>query len=113
MYLSTIYTPESKSHLDSAVTSVLAAMKTQDGLVPQCLYQLCYEQKSGADNTVTGEGRIHNFPVAPVSLTFEDDLLEPVHQVWQKVMPEAAEDENIQYMIFADREGVGDDDDYE
>lgn len=88
-------------------------MKTQDGPVPQCLYQLYYEQKSGADNTVTGEGRIHNFPVAPVSLTFEDDMLEPVHQVWQKVMPEAAEDENIQYMIFADREGVDDDDDYE
>lgn len=81
--------------------------------MPQCLYQLYYEQKSGADSTVTSEGRILNFPIPPVSLTFEDETLEPVHQVWQKVMPEIAEDENIQYMIFADREGVGDDDDYE
>lgn len=40
-------------------------------------------------------------------------MLDPVHQVWQKLMPEAMEDESIQYMIFTDREGVGDDDDYE
>lgn len=108
-----MYTQESRSLLDCAVTSVLAALATEDGRVPQTLYKLSYEQRSGVDNAVNSEGRIHSFPTPPVSLTFEDEILEPVQQVWQKVMPEAAEDENIQYMIFADREGVGDEDDYE
>lgn len=81
--------------------------------MPQILYQLYYEQISGANNTVTGEGRIHRLPVPPVSLTFDDAILEPVQQVWQKIMPQATEDEDVQYMIFADREGVGDEDDYE
>ncbi|KAJ4416643.1 Rab proteins geranylgeranyltransferase component A [Gnomoniopsis sp. IMI 355080] len=112
LYLSTIHTSESRSLLDRAVAAVLAALVTlQDSGVPQSLYQLYYEQRSGVNNTVTSEGRIHSFPTPPVSLTFDDDILGPVQQVWQKVMPEAAEDENIQYMIFADREGVGDEDD--
>lgn len=77
------------------------------------MYQLYYEQKSSADSTVAGEGRILDFPAPAVSLTFEDGFLEPVLQVWQKITPEAAEDESIEYMIFTDREGVGDEDDYE
>lgn len=113
LYLSTIHTPESSALLDHTVTSVLAALASEQGHVPLSLYQLYYEQRSTANKTVTGEGRIRNFPAPPVSLTFDDDLLEPVQQVWQKVIPEAAEDDNIQYMIFADREGVGDEDDYE
>lgn len=113
LYLSTIHTPESRSLLDRAVNLVLAALVAEDGRVPQSLYQLSYEQRSGVDNTVTGEGRIHSFPIPPVSLTFDDEILEPVQQIWQKVMPEAAENETVEYMVFADREGVGDEDDYE
>lgn len=56
-------------------------------------------------------GRILDFPTPPVSLTFDDATLEPVEQVWGKIIGEQIEDENIQYMVFADREGVGDDDD--
>ncbi|CAN8100312.1 unnamed protein product [Discula destructiva] len=113
LYLTTIHTPDSKSLVDKALTSVLAALANEEGRVPLCLYQLYYEQRFSTDSKVVGEGRILNFGVPPVSLAFEDGMLEPVQQVWQKLTSEAAEDESIQYMVFTDREGVGDDEDFE
>lgn len=113
LYLTTIHTPDSNILLDRTLTSVLAALASREGRLPLCQYQLRYEQRASPKFDVTGKGRILNFPTPPVSLTFDDEILEPVQQVWHKIMPEAAEDDHIQYMTFADREGVGDEDDYE
>lgn len=113
LYLSTIHTAESKSVLERAITLLLTALAAEDGPASQCLYQLYYEQKSSTRSTVAGDDRILEFSTPRLSLAFDDSILEPVQQVWSKVMPEAAADENVQYMVFADREGVGDEDDYE
>lgn len=78
------------------------------------LYQLYYEQQSTNSNSLSGEQRIVDFPASPVSLTLEDSGLEPVRQAWIKAMGGQLSEETLaEYMIFADREGAGDDDEYE
>lgn len=118
LYLNTIYTAESKALLEKTIDLLLAALMPEDGASappPRCLYQLYYEQTAPINPKVTEENdhRTLTFAPTPNSLTFDDEILDSVQQVWQKVMGEAAEDEDVQYMVFTDREGVGDDDDYE
>lgn len=113
LYLSTIQTPESKALLENTTSALLAALAPQDGPAPRCLYQLYYEQQSSNTSTLSGEGRILDFPTLPVSLTFDDATLDPVREVWRRAMGEAAEEDDVQYMVFADREGMDNDDEYE
>lgn len=114
LYLSTMHTPESKSLLDVSVDSLLAALSPEGSSQPQVLYELYYEQQSCTSNSLSGEQSIVDFPPSPVSLTLEDSRLEPVHQAWIKAMGgEVSEEALAEYMKFADREGAGDDDDYE
>lgn len=113
LYLSTIQTPDSKAFLEHTTSSLLAALAPQDGPAPRCLYQLYYEQQSSNTNALSGQGRILDFPTLPVSLTFDDDTLNPVQEAWRTAMGEAAQEDGVQYMVFADREGMDNDDEYE
>lgn len=113
LYLSTIHTPESNILLEEVTTTLLSALAPEDGAPPKCLYQVSYEQKTSTAETAVAEGRILDFPTPPVSLTFDDAALHPVQEVWRRVAGEAAAEDDVQYMVFADREGVGDGDDYE
>lgn len=117
LYLHTIHTQDSKSLLESAVTLLLqSAITTEEGTsasVPSCLYQLYYEQKSSHIKTAVSRSQHFDFPTPSVSLTFNDTVLEPVQQAWEQIMGPPPEDEDIQFMVFADREGVGDDNDLE
>jgi Rab proteins geranylgeranyltransferase component A len=51
---------------------------------------------------------MHFFPSPPLDLAFNDTLLEPVRQIWLQLAGQ--QDPESDYMIFEDREGVGDDD---
>ncbi|KAF3765059.1 hypothetical protein M406DRAFT_278760 [Cryphonectria parasitica EP155] len=113
LYLSTIHTVESKSLLENTITSLLSALAPEHGTAPHSLYQLYYEQKASTNSTIIDDGQVLDFPTTPASLSFDDGILGPVQQVWRKVLGEAAQDEDVHYMVFADREGVGDEDDYE
>lgn len=114
LYLSTIHTPESKSILEVSVDLLLASLGSEGSSKPQVLYQLYYEQQSANANSLAGEQRIFDFPPSPVSLALEDSMLDPVHQAWIKAMGDQVSEETLaEYMIFTDREGAGDDDEYE
>lgn len=114
LYLSTIHTPESKSILEDSVDLLLASLGSQGSSKPQVLYQLYYEQQSANANSLAGEQRIFDFPPSPVCLALEDSMLDPVHQAWIKAMGGQVSEETLaEYMIFTDREGAGDDDEYE
>lgn len=93
---------------------LLASLCSEGSSKPQVLYQLYYEQQAANSNSLRGEQRIFDFPPSPVSLALEDSMLEPVHQAWIKAMGGQVSEETLaEYMIFTDREGAGDDDDYE
>ncbi|KUI56135.1 Rab proteins geranylgeranyltransferase component A [Cytospora mali] len=114
LYLSTIASPESKALLESSVTSLLAAIDTEAAPKPRVLYQLYYEQQCNSDAALASDQRILRFPPPPVALTFDDAVLEPVYEAWKSVLGgESTEETLADYMVFADREGVYDDDDYE
>lgn len=113
IYLSTIHTGQSKHLLEKTVTALLTASAPEDGPLPQCLYQVYYEQQHSDGNTLAAEGRILDLPPPSVMLTFDDATLGPVQEAWRRIMGEAAEGDDVQYMVFTDREGVGDEDDFE
>lgn len=115
LYLSTLTTPESKALLESSVDSLLAAIDTRDAPKPHALYQLYYEQQCNDDLALAGEQRIFKFPPPPAALTFDDASLDAVYEAWKKVVggDDTPEETLAEYMVFADREGVADDDDYE
>ena len=108
LYLTTIHTLESKILLERSVDSLLAALSTDQ--TPTCLYQLYYEQAIGKSEPHV-DGQIFEFPPPSVSLAFDDSTLEPILQAWKMAMGAAADDPEVEYMTFTDREGMGDDDD--
>lgn len=87
--------------------------------MPSCLYQLYYEQTATRAKTAAAVSsprsprRYFDFPTPSVSLTFDDATLAPVQQAWEQIVGPPPEDEDVQFMVFADREGVGDEDDLE
>lgn len=95
------------------MTALLAASTPEDGSLPQCLYQVYYEQQQSDGSTLAAEGRILDLPPPSVMLTFDDATLGPVQEAWRGIMGKAAEEDDVQYMVFTDREGVGEEDDFE
>ncbi|KAH6854949.1 GDP dissociation inhibitor-domain-containing protein [Chaetomium sp. MPI-CAGE-AT-0009] len=106
LYLTTLTTADAKEVLERALDAFVGV--TSDGHSSQVLYQLQYEQLAGAD-TFKAEGSIFTLPAPSPSLSFDDSVLEPVREGWEKVMGEAAVE--AEYMVFEDREGAMDDDD--
>jgi hypothetical protein len=74
---------------------------------PKCLYQLYYEQSQGNGRT-EAQGQAFVFPAPSAALSFQDSTLSAVREAWKLVMGSASAEE--EYMVFADREGAGDDD---
>jgi Rab proteins geranylgeranyltransferase component A len=108
LYFSTTATASSKQLLEQALAEILIA--TVPASPPQALYQLYYEQAQGSVKTHVS-GRTFELPAPSVAMSFHDDTLERVREASTFVMRDrdAALDEV--YMVFPDREGVGDDDD--
>lgn len=114
LYLSTIATADSKAHLEASVTSLLDAVAVEDAPKPHVLYSMYYEQQCSSDTALAVDQRIVRFAPPPAALTFDDASLEPVYEAWKSVSgPDVPEETLADYMVFADREGVYDDDDYE
>lgn len=94
--------------------SLLAAVDTEDAPKSHVLYRMYYEQQCNNDVALAGDQRILSFQPPPVALTFNDASLEPIYEAWKHVLGGDIPEETLSdYMIFADREGVADDDDYE
>ncbi|OTB04680.1 hypothetical protein M426DRAFT_150344 [Hypoxylon sp. CI-4A] len=112
IYLTTLASHQSAKRLSSALDGLLSVATPPGGATPKALYQLRYDQTlSTREPSVTTSGSISTFafPSPSLSLAFDDESLAAVKDAWKLVMgTDAPEDE---YMIFQDREGVGDDDD--
>lgn len=107
LYLSTVATSNSKEILSRSLESLLFAVDRDQ--VPQCLYQLYYEQAAGVKHSRL-DGLILDLPGPSLSLLMDDASLNHVREAWRKVVGDAVDD--AEYMVFTAREPV-DDDDYE
>ncbi|KAF4345988.1 rab geranylgeranyl transferase component A [Fusarium beomiforme] len=106
IYLSTVYTPSSKSVLRKTLSSLLATVSNgQDASLP--IYQLYYEQSGGA-NSLTVDRDVATFSPMSLSLAFDDSTLDSVYEAW-KLVSAGLEDISAHYMKFEDREGGEDD----
>lgn len=112
--MSTISSPNSKDLLEKALTSLLTAV-SPDSEPPVVLYKLSYDQHSGGSTSTSVDGNVISFPVLPLDLAFNDNVMAQVKTAWDalphKSDAEGAEGEG--YMNFEDREGAGDEDSYE
>ncbi|KAK6956202.1 hypothetical protein Daesc_001475 [Daldinia eschscholtzii] len=112
IYLTTLACRQSAQRLESALDDLLAAATPEGSPAPVSLYKLQYEQTVSAREpliTTREETRTFAFPSPSLSLTFDDGCLGPVKDAWKLVMGDTALE--TEYMVFQDREGVGDDDD--
>ena len=74
-----------------------------------------YEHRDGL-NTIPSTslgGRALTLSGCPTSLAFDDSKLEPVHEIWKRVMGPEAENPEAEYLKFLDREGAEEYDDFE
>ncbi|KAI1211940.1 GDP dissociation inhibitor [Annulohypoxylon truncatum] len=111
IYLATLATPQSTTRLNSALDALLSTATPADAQKPTCLYKLSYEQSlsSREPSRVTrGKTSTFAFPSPSLSLAFDDGCLDAVQDAWKLVMGDDGPEN--EYMVFQDREGVGDDD---
>ncbi|KAI0009671.1 GDP dissociation inhibitor-domain-containing protein [Xylariaceae sp. FL0662B] len=124
IYLTTLSTAQSRQRLEAALDALLAAATVPspgETPTPVPLYKLQYEQSVSAapepsTTTTRGNTSTFSFPSAPLTLSFDDGILEAVRDVWKFVTKDdgdggGAPEEEEEYMVFEDREGVGDEDD--
>ncbi|AEO65293.1 uncharacterized protein THITE_2086774 [Thermothielavioides terrestris NRRL 8126] len=93
--------------LDLALQAFLRAVP--EDRVPKVLFKLQYDQLDGGSESLGSHGPVFTFPTRSSPLSFDDSVLEPVREVWKKMMGDAAVE--AEYMVFEDREGAVDDDD--
>ncbi|KAI8623390.1 GDP dissociation inhibitor [Xylariaceae sp. FL1651] len=108
IYLTTLATSQAVHILDAALVALLQVAATS----AECLYKLYYEQTTSARQPLTtlrGNATVFEFPSPSLGLAFDDASLEAVKEAWKLVMKGDASDDT--YLIFEDREGMGDDDD--
>ncbi|KAI0385020.1 GDP dissociation inhibitor [Hypomontagnella monticulosa] len=111
IYLTTLATPQSIQRLEEALDALLAAATPPESVKPVCLYKLQYDQSLSSRepaSTTHGDVTTFAFPSPSLNLAFDDSCLEPVKDAWKVVMGDDTPEDA--YMIFEDREGVGDDD---
>ncbi|KAH6605174.1 Rab geranylgeranyl transferase escort protein [Trichoderma cornu-damae] len=113
LYLSTLANPNAQTHLEKALSSLLASLSPGDQEPPQLLYQLCYEQIGFDTPSVDIDGQSVVFSLLPLDLAFNDSALDPVRQAWEMVLPDATAGEREEYLVFTDREGVDAEDEFE
>jgi hypothetical protein len=78
---------------------------------PRVFWQLQYQQRSGPPSSpsdVNGEKSIA-LPASSVDLAFDENILDSAKAAWQKITGGQPQD----FLVFEDRNPVGDDDDDE
>ncbi|KAI1091358.1 GDP dissociation inhibitor [Rostrohypoxylon terebratum] len=111
IYLSTLATEGSAQALETALTQLLSAATPPDVQKPKSLYSLAYEQSLSPrepSRTTRGKTSTFAFPSPSLNIAFDDGCLDAVKDAWKLVVGDESPDD--EYMIFEDREGVGDDD---
>ena len=78
---------------------------------PQVLWQLQYQQQCGVSSSSSnvGEEKLIALSASSVDLAFDENILDSVKAAWQKITGGQPQD----FLVFEDRNPVGDDDDDE
>lgn len=78
---------------------------------PQVLWQLRYQQHCDvlSSSSNIGEEKSITLPASSVDLAFDENILDSVKAAWQKITEGQPQD----FLVFEDRNPVGDDDDHE
>lgn len=105
----------SQQALECALSSLLRAATSPGEEAPIALFKLRYVQSSptegdretaGSTQDSSSEVPTFTFPPPSPSLAFDDGCLDAVKAAWKHVVKDEGLDDK--YMIFEDREGVGD-----
>ncbi|WYZ39341.1 hypothetical protein EsH8_III_001255 [Colletotrichum jinshuiense] len=107
LYFVTPKTPTSGEALEKALASLLSVVGGCENQ-PQAIYKVAYQQSHVAASVPVDASDV--LPSLPLDLAFSDTALEPVREAWTKVVGPVADDPDMQYMKFEDREGVGEED---
>lgn len=108
--MSTIFTSSSKALLDAALSLLLQAA-TEDENVPNVIYKLQYQQNGAkAPSLDLAQDDIISFGPPVLDLAFQDAMLQPVKEAYEKFTGQTGEIADAEYLSFEDRE-VHDDDD--
>ena len=105
LYFSTLSSAKSELALRSALRQVQQTLSLEDDT---SLYELYYEQATGSSKSSVN-GQEFKFLPPLRDLAFNDSTLEAVQEAWQHVRGSMNQDEEVKYMKFEDREGMGDD----
>ena len=106
-------TPASKTLLEKALSSLLAAVTDSDSESATVLYKLSYEQTNGSSTSVNVDGAVVDLPPLPLDLAFNDAVMGQVRAAWDAVTKDDEPDGSVEYMKFEDREGAVDDDNFD
>ncbi|KAI2620515.1 GDP dissociation inhibitor [Hypoxylon sp. NC1633] len=112
VYLTALTAPQSAQQLESALSALLTAAAPTVGPTPICLYKLQYEQSlSPQESSISTRGGVSTFafPSPSPNLAFDDRCLDSVKDAWKLVVGDHYQE--AEYMVFQERNGVGDDDD--
>ncbi|KAL0937464.1 RAB proteins geranylgeranyltransferase component a [Colletotrichum truncatum] len=110
LYFVTPKSATSAEALQKALDSLLASLADGENQ-PQTIYKVAYQQARPTASAPADD--VLYVPSLPLDLAFSDSALESVRDTWWKIMGPVADDPDVQYMKFEDREGVGDEDDDE
>ncbi|KAI1343360.1 GDP dissociation inhibitor [Xylariaceae sp. FL0016] len=110
IYLTTLSSSGAPQRLEKALDALLQMSMTLAPQAPSCLFKLLYEQYAGKCSSSPNKSTsMFEFPAPSFGLAFDDSCLDAVKDAWNHVTGDSTNDD--QYMIFQDRESVGDDDD--
>ncbi|KAL7930035.1 GDP dissociation inhibitor domain-containing protein [Trichoderma chlorosporum] len=113
LYLSTITSPDAQTHLEKALSSLLASLSVEGRETPKSPYQLHYNQAGFDAPSVNIDGQSAVFSLLPLDLAFNDSSLEPVRSAWEMTVRPATDEESAEYLVFTDREGADAEDEFD
>jgi hypothetical protein len=95
--------------ITSAIAQLLQCV--DEPTKPQVLWQLQYQQHCDVPSSasIIGEGKSITLSASSIDLAFDENILDSVKAAWQKITGGQPQD----FLLFEDRNPVGDDDDDE
>lgn len=94
--------------LDDTVASMLRAVTESEtaAVLWRLKYTQRHRQSPGSAQMSRSSGNVRTLPTASLGVEFDDSIIELVQSVWEEIIGHDTKDQD--FMVFEDREGVGD-----
>jgi hypothetical protein len=109
LYVSTIGAGNSKARLETAVSTFLRSISSEEEVIRQ-LYTVSYEQRHVPIKSKL-DASLHVMSPLSFDLAFDDGTLASVEEVWRQAMGYSPNDASVPFMTFEAREQMDDDED--